>query len=314
MNRPPIGFAILSHRATGQLHRLCRRLDRSFPGAPIVVHHDLSQAPCDETALPASVRLVRPHVVTRWGGFSLVDATLAAFRTLVEQDAAPEWIVLLSAADYPLHGAMRVVADLEATGADACIEHVLVDPSERTDARPEAGHGVGIGAHNVRQAIRRYYRQRWSVGFTLPGGRRRELALVTSLPFIVRRLAPYRRDFPCWTGSQWFSLRRGAASALLDWHARNPWLADYLRRREAPDESYPQTVLANTPGLRLAQENFRFVRWGLSSHPRELAESDLPEMLASGAHFARKFAPDAPVLDRLDAHLDAETQATPVRS
>jgi hypothetical protein len=41
-----------------------------------------------------------------------------------------------------------------------------------------------------------------------------------------------------------------------------------------------------------------------------LDPTDLPAMLASGAHFARKFAPDAPVLDALDGVLDG----VPVRA
>ena len=48
-----------------------------------------------------------------------------------------------------------------------------------------------------------------------------------------------------------------------------------------------------------------YATWVDSPHPAWLTEADLAVMRASGRWFARKFAPDDPVLDTLDGLLDA---------
>jgi hypothetical protein len=299
-----LGIVILSHRQPDQLLRLCRRVRASFPDTPVVVHHDFGQAPLDEAQFAAAgVSFVHPHVPTRWGDFSLVEATLAGLREMLRLHE-PEWVTLVSSSDYPLHGEARVLADLDASGADACIEHQRIDPAMRRESPPEYGHPVGIGEHNTRQAIRRFFRV--SLHVPLPGGRKLTL-LKTSIPWLTRRLSPFRDGFACHVGSQWFSVRREALRRLLEWHEREPALREHLARREAADECYPHTILANLPALKLANRNFRYVDWSApGSHPKSLGIEDLERMYDSGAHFARKFAPDAPVLDAIDARLDEE--------
>lgn len=304
-----LGIVILSHRQPDQLLRLCRRLRASFPSCPVVVHHDFGQAPLDTAAFPRGVGFVQPHVATRWGDFSLVEAELAGLREMLRLHE-PEWVTLISSADYPLHGESRVIADLDATGADACIQHHRIDPAMRRESPPEYGHPVAVGDHNVRQAIRRYFRL--SLRVPLPshdarGERRRLTVLRTSIPWLTRRLSPFRDGFGCYVGAQWFSLRREALRRLLEWHEREPALRRHLAGREAADECYPHTVLANLPALKLENRSFRYVDWSApGSHPKTLGTEDLDAMYDSRAHFARKFAPGAPVLDLLDARLDAE--------
>jgi hypothetical protein len=76
-------------------------------------------------------------------------------------------------------------------------------------------------------------------------------------------------------------------------------------RGNVPSDRGPQRA-----GPRGRFGRLRHVGW--SSHapsPRELDASDLPRMLASGAHFARKFPADAPVLAELDRALGLEPWA-----
>jgi hypothetical protein len=52
----------------------------------------------------------------------------------------------------------------------------------------------------------------------------------------------------------------------------------------------------------------RFIDWSLGGHhPKTLGMEDVPRILESGAHFARKFdmAQDPDVLDAIDAAVDA---------
>ena len=56
------------------------------------------------------------------------------------------------------------------------------------------------------------------------------------------------------------------------------------------DEAYFHTVLRNTTGLTFAPGDARYIRWTEGeAHPEVLTVGDLDGMVASGAHFGRKF-------------------------
>jgi hypothetical protein len=88
-----------------------------------------------------------------------------------------------------------------------------------------------------------------------------------------------------------------------------PELVRFFRHVYIPDELMFQTILMNS-ALRdaIVDDNLRYVEWGREPAPAILTRADLPEMLQSGALFARKFdeTVDRVVLDELDAHIDAE--------
>ena len=69
------------------------------------------------------------------------------------------------------------------------------------------------------------------------------------------------------------------------------------------DESYFQTILANADHLNLKNDNYRYVDWSTkAAHPKTIELEDLPRLLASPAHFARKFniEVDREIFDQLD--------------
>jgi hypothetical protein len=60
------------------------------------------------------------------------------------------------------------------------------------------------------------------------------------------------------------------------------------------DESYFQTILANARDLKLNDQNWRYTDWLVEeTHPKTLMLEDLPNLVASSAHFARKLDMDA---------------------
>lgn len=270
-----------------------------------MVHHDHSQTPLrDRGDFPASLQFVEEWTPTGWGRWSVVEATLRALRTIVARPDAPRWITHLSGADYPIAPATRILDDLEHGGGDAYLRHVRLDPALPPPPPPDDPRrlDVAVTADAYREAIGRTWR--FMLDLPLPGGRR--LPLFRSLWTPLMRLqAPYSARFHCHAGSSWWTMRLDVARELLRWHDGNPWLARHLRHRTAPDESYVHTVLCNLPGVRVVDEHFRWIDWQRGgAHPRTLDGGDLPSLLRSERHFARKFAPNDPVLDELDRHLD----------
>jgi hypothetical protein len=287
-----VGFVLLTHSRPDQIERLVTRLDRSFDRPLIVCHHDH-----DRQALPVSEALrnvvfVRPHVATRWGTFSVVDALLAALRAFHAHPSAPEWMVFLSGSDYPIKPAGRIVDELVGGAYDAYVGHDLIDPRR-----------FGIAWHEL--CWRRYCGLRIRVPTRAASGRltTRPVTLYSRHTLLLDM--PYSRRFPCHAGEFWFSANRKAVEHLLVRGFRQRALEARLRSRPNPDETYASTLLANARDLRLNADCKRYVDWSANTgrHPKTLTIDDLPSMLASPAHFARKFDPDTgvTVLDELDA-------------
>jgi hypothetical protein len=63
--------------------------------------------------------------------------------------------------------------------------------------------------------------------------------------------------------------------------------------------------------LKISKNNLRYVDWSLGGHhPKTLEVEDIPRILASGAHFARKFNLEngAEVFDAIDAAVDSASR------
>ncbi|WP_288938037.1 beta-1,6-N-acetylglucosaminyltransferase [uncultured Sphingomonas sp.] len=303
---PPIGFVILSHRAPDQLLRLIRTLGELYGNPPIACHHDFGQAPLDRSRFPANVRFVDDWVATGWGKWSVVDAFLRAL-ALLYADGGPDWFVLLSGADYPVRQPDAVLAELRDSGCDAFIDVHQIEPA------PAAATLTGDINPMLRHLDRaESLRTKWGFylarQFWLPILRRRPRwrpgRLTIRLPWTQR--GPFRDGFSLWWGEHWFTGNRRVADVFLQPTPAHRALQRHLRWRAFPEESYYQTVLCNTPGLVLNRNNKRFTEWnGGGAHPMTLGPAEVPTMLASGMHFARKFDDDSAALDLIDHALSA---------
>lgn len=288
---PPVGFLLVTHNRPAQTLRLVDRLARLYGPAPVVIHHDQSQSRLDPRDLPAHVHVLEDWVKTRWGDWGVVEGTLRGLRRMLGRPDSPDWTVLLSGADYPVARPERVLADLAAETADVRIDCRRAPPPEACDAfwrgiRTRYGRGPLRPRPWLPKALH------WR---TIPG---------------TRLLSPFRgargERTPLYFGSQWFTIGRRAAEAAVAGPRTHRRLTAFMRFAELPDEAYVHNVVATTPGLTLSPRHARFIKWNAGKpNPETLTSADLPAMLSSGDHFARKFDPlvDAGVLDELDRAL-----------
>jgi hypothetical protein len=285
-----IGFILLTHEKPTQVVRLVRRLNSMFSEPPIVCHHDFSQSDFAGLDVPRNVRFVSPHIATRWARFPVVEATIRCLGRLYSEGGGPRWFVVLSGTDYPVKSADVVLRDLNAGGYDAHLDIIPVRYEGRTSAWEEL-----------------CYKRYLTITIAVPGlvrklGTSRQVVRLKH-PTINRMLIPCWRELDCFAGSQWFCGNRNTAEAVLEFHAARPALARHYSRLMFPEESYFQTILGNTAGLKLNPNNWRYVDWSdQQAHPRTLGMEDLSKLMSSDAHFARKFDPryDARVLAALD--------------
>ena len=265
---PTVGFVLLTHARPRMIRRLADRLGQMFGGPPVVCHHDFSKCDLPVEEFPPNVSFVRPHTVTGWGEFATTEATVRAIRQLYEGGSGPDWFVLLSGADYPVKPAASILEDLRSADCDAFIHHEPI----RAGAFENDWQGL---CH-------------WRYCAPEPN--------------------PFTPEFRCFAGSQWFTAGRRAAEHIIAFHEKNPDTVDRFRGLKLTEECYFQCVLANEPRLRLRNESLRYTDWSAGgSHPKTLTTEDLSALLATRAHFARKFDDevDARVLDELDAIIGA---------
>ncbi len=308
-----IGFLIVSHDKPAQLHRLIRRLMKLYNNPPIACHHDFSKCSLEGFDFPREVSFVRPHIETKWAGISLPLAFLAALRIMYQCADSPEWFVFLSGTDYPVRPAHAVLDQLAQGGFDAYLDHRLVEypwtPDPRVQYAPHAFKSAGW----VPLAYDRWV----AVHLWLPWyswTRRKPIKIPVGIlrsKSLVAPFNPFTETLKCYGGSAWFTCNRKAAEQLLAQSPENRALLAHFSKRFASDESLPHTILCNQPDLKISNDNLRYVDWSQGGHhPKTLGVEDIPRILASGAHFARKFDLEkgAEVFDAINAAVDAASR------
>jgi hypothetical protein len=306
-------YFVQSHRDPEQICRLVRTLRRGSPRAPLVVWHDFARCDLDESPLRElpGVHLLRSSWAQVRGSFACqTQPYLAVVDWLEREGIAYDWLVNLTAQDYPVQPLSASEAFLAAAACDGFLRYWDV----RSPASP----------WSRRKARARYwYRYR-----RLPPGAEpwlRALRPVTRLlplhfyldygPLLGTRLlrAPFHAGFRCYGGWAFFSLRRRAVLYLRDFLAENPRVLRHYRTTVAPEESIVQTVLVNSGRFNLVDDDLRYIDYSRAykGAPRTLTSADLPLLATGRYHFARKFdwGIDREVLDRIDRELlglDAE--------
>lgn len=294
-----IGFAILSHDEPEQLLQLIRALNAMFGEPPIVCHYDFGKCSLDEAVFPMNVRFVHPHMATRWGHINVPLAALRAF-SLLKEYAQPDWFVLLSGSDYPVRPAETIEAELSNSNYDAYLDNreILYRAIPPGQTAQDWGFGrpswISL-AYDRYCAVPLFWWPRPSKKLLFSGAfpLQRKYVFIRN-PSILRWI---QSDGPSriYGGDFWFQANQNAIDRLLR-DPSVPRLVQYYRKRLNVDESLFHTVLCSQPDLQICKDNKRYEDWSSDGkHPKWLEVSDVPKIVASGAHFARKFRSDGVV-------------------
>lgn len=294
-------YIVTSYKDPPQIYRLLGRLRTLSPRARLIVSHDQKGPVLDaETLACLGAELWTTPTPITWGDSSYLQSIVEAFERLSPLPPGG-WVTLLTAQDYPL----RRLESYEQFLAQCKGDMVLEEPSP----------GPDLDALLVR------YRRRT---IQLPAWLRQRRQLMR----IVRKIAtvspgmiwsprpagvpdcveidrfrtPFRAGFQVRKGSDLFALNDRAMAALL---AADKDILRYFARCSTPSEAYYHTVLLNNPALTNFPDALHYTKWGAASHPELLDNADLASLQGTGKWFARKFSADAPLLDELEAALDA---------
>ena len=250
-----------------------------------------------------------------YGDFSHIDRYLAAVDWLDDHGMQYDWLQNLTGQDYPL----RPIADIEQAisvgGFDGYMQYAPVFP-ERTPADADWGAGPAYRLCTPFDSAMRfdYSHRRFGMPSTLKQRLLRPFMVVNyvqswftvSLAFstigLRRKTTIFNDDFILYGGSFFCALSASCVRYARDFAAENPDIVKYFRTMAGPDELFLQTVLVNSGKFRISPAGTHYVYFpgGRYNHPKTLGTADLPKMLASGAHWARKFDSGTEVLDVLD--------------
>jgi hypothetical protein len=313
-----VAFLVLNHRGPRQLIRLLTTLRSQLPESPIVVHHDnfhgdLPQAPFEAIG---DVHLLASGKPVTWGHSGIADVTcwsLAWMQEHIEFD----WVVVLSAQDYPIKPLADLADDLAQDDADAVFAAIQIDhlkPMHRMVMRRRYFFKYRLMAASPPSWLPEGVRAAISAGMklsTLVLNNLQPMFKIYMLPdktqYLFGRRArntPFGGGWNCWYGSSWFALSQGALKNMLHYMADNPKYVDYCRTTMHSDESMLVTLALNLPDLRIANRQITHTRWKSSrtNHPDTFQLADFGELAAAPQYFARKFDidTDAAILDALD--------------
>lgn len=210
-----------------------------------------------------------------WMGIGLVRAELRAIRQLLERSPPFDYLISLSAQDYPLVDRDTLVSALEQQPQRNWIScEPLRDLPFHIRRRPHL----------------------WAF-------ERRGRLIKTPIP----RPVPSSLTI-AWKGSWWRVLSRNFCEWLVQSERSEAYLR-FLAHVQAPDELFFQNLIMSSPFREtLAERNRHHVLWdGKSGSPQTLTMAHWHELIRSPCWFARKFDQDVDrmVLERLARRIGA---------
>jgi hypothetical protein len=313
--RNRVCYHLQTHTRPAQVARLVELIKEGSPGSVVLISHDASRPPLD---IPRLETMPGVHVLTEPGGygdFSHLDRYFAAVDWLDAHEVEYDWLENMSGQDYPLRPIAEIEQALAATSADGYLMYAPVFP-EHVPSGADPGNGRPLCA-SADAALRYQYRhwwlgrpttarQRWlrplmALNLVQPWMR---LSLAFSTIGVRRGRTIFSDDFVCYGGWFFCTLSAACARFVRDFARDDPDVVAWFRTVLAPEEVFLQTVLVNSGKFRFEPDSKRYMDMSGSrnNHSKTLGVADLDAMLASDAHWARKFDAerDAAVLERLD--------------
>lgn len=273
-----VAHFILVHAHPEQLTRLINRLN--YQDTVFFIHVDL-KSDINSFELPLAnypnVYFVKNRVDIQWATYSMVEATVNGFKEIVESGINIEYVNLLSAQDYPIKPLKDFHFFLKQNPGKAFM-HCLDVASEWTEAISR---------------VQEYHFNHWN----FPG----KFKVQNFVNFIMPKRKMPEGLIPVGR-SQWFTISLKHVVFLIKRLESSPKIVQFFRYSWAPDELVFQTLLFNSSFKNdIVGNNLRYIDWSEGQkNPKMLTKEDYSLFMQSEKFFARKFAPNAEVLDMID--------------
>ncbi|XP_014516596.1 beta-glucuronosyltransferase GlcAT14C [Vigna radiata var. radiata] len=226
-----------------------------------------------------NVMVVGKSDLVTYKGPTMVASTLHGIALLLKRIPHWDWFLNLSASDYPLISQDDLLHIFSFLPRDLnFIEHTSnIGWKEHQRARPII---IDPGLYHLKKSGVYWAKEKRSVP----------------------------SSFKLFTGSSWIVLTKSFLEfCVLGWDNLPRTLLMYYTNFLSSPEGYFHTVICNHKDYQNTTINhdLRYIRWDNppKQHPLSLKLEHFDDMVRSGIPFARKFAKDDPVLDKIDKEL-----------
>lgn len=283
-------FIVLAHKNPKQVARLISSLDDNHSTFFLHLDKNVNSAPFVNAVADSDNVVIVKNEYTFWGGFGIVQATLNAMKSAMNHYKTFDFISLISGQHYPIKSNEYINDFLSGSPYSIFMEYTTIPNHQRW--QPRGGM----------YRIDKYFF----------GMKSYERFAAKATNFLSSKTNLIKRNFPLtmqpFGGSQWWTMNRYAVKYILDFVKKNEVYSKFHRFTFAPDELFFHNIILNSDDERikkgLTNNNLTYMQWQDTSkgHPDVLHQSDIQNIVASEALFARKFdiAEDAVVLDLID--------------
>ena len=287
---------ILAHHSPELLNRLVSRLE-SY-GAKCYVHIDagVDIAPFQAACSLTGATFIEHRVELRWGGFSIVAATINLLSAALADPRLTHFI-LTSGDSYPIKSREQ-------------FRELAMRPFDQIEL------GVVQPESLVYQRIAHTFLPDTSIGAFLHREGDPSLQRFITEDFLadidrIKRIFEMKKGRFPWRyakGSQWWILTRATAQRCLQIIESEKEFVEWFIFSSVPDEALFQTIVENFGPFEIRKSATVYTVWWRSPRPFLFIDSaDLDSLKAAPAPLARKFSSrqGAPLLDLLDRWMDS---------
>ncbi len=279
-------YLILAHNNFAHLDRLIEALDGY--GISFHIHVDKKAGQVYQPK-KENVTVIPGQIDIHWGGFSMVEATLALLGYGVEHSPGADYFVLISGVDYPVRPRQFLSEQLEKGKEYIDIAPVPIPykPSDRYEY-----YYFDYERRNLK-----HYNPKFLIEVLLK-------------KLHVKRKAPFK----VYAGAQWFALTAKCVRYILRTVEEDKRYVKFFRRTLVPDEAFFQTIVGNSPFMRNVAANLTYTDWDVPVPPATIEGRHIDLLKAQfdftdeyGQHFpyfARKFNDESKeLLERIENEL-----------
>lgn len=235
-----ICYLILAHNNLNHLNRLIDSLNDD--SCSFYIHIDKKSKQANYYNSLDNVTIIREHFDINWGGFSMVEATLALLKNALLDSPKSDYYILISGVDYPIRPHKFLLEQL-ASGKEFIDSAPLPFPDKP----------MGRFEYYYYDVNRRKY------GYFHP----------LILTEIALRLFKLKRKipFPIYVGGQWFALTHQCVEYILNTIDNDERYINFFKHSLIPDEAFFQTIISNSPFAEKVIPNLTYTDWTVKNPP-----------------------------------------------
>lgn len=264
-----ICYLILAHNNFNHLSRMIEALNN--PESTFYIHIDKKAI---DLYVPPSgnVKIIPEQIDINWGGYSMIEATLALMEYGIEYSPEADYYILISGVDYPIRP-KSFLLDLLSKGKeyiDIAPVPILYKPIERYE--------YFYFDYNRRNL--KYFNPLFLIEVLLKKLR-------------IKRKAPFK----IYAGTQWFALTRKCVEYILNIIKKDKRYIHFFKHTLVPDEAFFQTIIGNSPFSQQTKSSLTYTDWEVPNPPATLKEKHI-EFLKTHIEFNDEYGQRFPYFAR----------------